>query len=272
MTIKVASRFTGSCLNSLDVVVISLRNELDRRKNMSVQLSGLGINYAFLDAVDGRGLGSPPVEYDSEKRRRHYGYDLSPGEIGCFLSHKLVWRHCLEYQKSVLVLEDDIIFDSDFRKSLDLISCLDTSYEMLRLSGLTNRDNARVILTNLGRWNFVEELKDPGGSGAYILTPEGALKLFSSSATFSEPVDNFLENRRLHGLKIRSLVPYPVQQNVFPSTIQDRFARPKSLKHRLRRLLFRSLQDTCKLIWAFNRKRELKEELRRNFTSQVAKK
>lgn len=46
--------------------------------------------------------------------------DLTPGLQACSLSHLLLWKHCLDEHpdEDVLILEDDVVFHTDFMKHL----------------------------------------------------------------------------------------------------------------------------------------------------------
>lgn len=236
-------------LDKFCVVVISLRDALLRRDSMSEQLKHLAIDFEFFDAVDGRAIKSLPYEYDSRSRLRNYGYDLSLGEIGCFLSHRTVWQRCQTTGIPHLIMEDDIKLTDNFKEALDTISRI-KRFDLLRLSGLTERVKSQIHIERIGPWSVVEELKDPGGSGAYVLFPSGAKKLLAHSERFHEPLDNFLEKRWLTSLDSLALRPYPVIQNVFPSMIHDRVGSSKGFIHRIRRLFFRSAADLRRLVWA----------------------
>lgn len=237
-------------LDGFRVVVISLRDALLRRDSISEQLKRFSIGFEFFDAVDGRAINSFPCEYDSGSRIRVYGYDLSLGEIGCFLSHRNLWRRCQETKTPHLIMEDDIELGDNFQEAFDAISRIRKPFELLRLSGLTERVKSQILIERIGPWSVVEELKDPGGSGAYLLFPSGARKLLAESSRFHEPIDNFLERRWLTRLDSLALRPYPVIQNVFPSMIYDRLGTSKGFRHRIRRLFFRSALDLRRLLWA----------------------
>lgn len=47
---------------------------------------------------------------------------LTKGEVGCFLSHFNIWKKVVELQQQqVLVLEDDVRFQPDFKSHLSII-------------------------------------------------------------------------------------------------------------------------------------------------------
>ena len=80
------------------IIVISLKNST-RRENIAKRLSGLGLNFTFFDATDGKKLPASVLEsVDYDFYPKHY---LSPkpltlGEIGCAISHIKVYEHMVE--------------------------------------------------------------------------------------------------------------------------------------------------------------------------------
>ena len=240
-------------LNNIHFLVISLTDAFDRRAQVEKQFESLGYPFSYLDAVDGRKFDRLPDRYAADARQLRYGYDLSDGEIACFLSHRRAWEYCLTNQINVVIFEDDVVIDKSLLGLLGQISTLKVAFDCLRLSGLTERSISRIKIANLEYWQLVEEMQDPGGAGAYLLKPAGAMKLLDASTKFYEPVDNFIENRARNKLNLISLVPYPVKQNTLPSTIVDRVGFEKSKRHRLRRLFFRTVSDVKRTFWAIGR-------------------
>lgn len=106
----------------MHIFVISLPDAVDRRHAISTQLKGLGIQFSFFDAVDGRnGL---PENYhsmvDKNRMQRRVGRMVSDGEIACALSHALLYKHiCDNAIKHSVILEDDAICNGDFKAVLD---------------------------------------------------------------------------------------------------------------------------------------------------------
>jgi len=169
------------------------------------------------------------------------------------LSHQKAWKYCFEKQINVAVFEDDVLIERQILDVLKGIDQLDIEFDCLRLAGLTERPASRIPIIKVGGYSIVEELRDPGGAGAYLLKPSGAKKLLNASKRFYEPVDNFMENRLKNELILLALVPYPVKQNTLPSTIVDRLGFEKSKRHRIRRLAFRTLSDMKRIFWAVGR-------------------
>ncbi|XP_028515953.1 probable inactive glycosyltransferase 25 family member 3 [Exaiptasia diaphana] len=108
-----------------EIYVINLKRRPLRRKRMVASLAELGIKAKFIDAVDGKTLTNRQIKEMGIKMLP--GYEdpyshrpLNMGEIGCFLSHYLIWEEMINNGlKNVLVLEDDIRFQPNFRKKLE---------------------------------------------------------------------------------------------------------------------------------------------------------
>lgn len=109
----------------MKIFVINLASSPDRLSFVDNQLKGIGLDYERIDAVDGRLLNRKEMRsnvacvhcYCASKR------NLTPGEIGCSLSHI---KACREIIKDNLlyacVLEDDVVIDGPkFRKVLGYI-------------------------------------------------------------------------------------------------------------------------------------------------------
>jgi glycosyl transferase, family 25 len=78
---------------------------------MEAQLQHIGLEHRFPAAVDGREMTSEDRDalVDEEAVARHPDW-LTPGQIGCALSHLQVYREIIDEDQGVaLVLEDDVI-------------------------------------------------------------------------------------------------------------------------------------------------------------------
>jgi glycosyl transferase family 25 len=205
---------------NIHAVVISLTRAKERRQTAETQLSS-SVSWEFIDAIDGRKMQFDPIEYNRKRAQRLMGWTLSDGEIGCFLSHREAWRKCLLKNQIILVLEDD------FRIKLDLLRAIDFAIEnisiwdILRLQGLFEHGNKQTIKQN-GEFDIVQNDKNPFGSAAYLIKPETAKILLKFSERFYEPVDDYLENYEMHGLRVHAIKPYPIDITNLASTIDDR--------------------------------------------------
>ncbi|WP_017006488.1 glycosyltransferase family 25 protein, partial [Enterovibrio norvegicus] len=118
------------------VLVISLLRSQDRRLYIQNQLDSKGIDFEFLDAVDG--YASPPhfllEDYDYFKRLwMTSGKMPSKGELGCYGSHYLAWAKCIALNEPVIVIEDDIELIDNPSEILSLVNEKIGQYGFLRL-------------------------------------------------------------------------------------------------------------------------------------------
>ncbi|EDO43389.1 predicted protein [Nematostella vectensis] len=107
-----------------EIYMINLKRRPLRRRRMMASLAELGIQAKPVDAVDGKALTDAEVKALGIKMLPGY-YDpygkrpLTMGEIGCFLSHYKIWKEMIEKGlERVLILEDDVRFEPDFRRKL----------------------------------------------------------------------------------------------------------------------------------------------------------
>ena len=195
---------------ALPVQVISLRRSQDRRAAFAQRNGETGLDFVFVDGVDG------VQQWDAiSKSRRvlkawHSGW--SKGAIGSGLSHCLMWRRCLQLNRPICVLEDDVLVASDWRQRCSEV--LDQAPEgtdflllgwnldsVLRaevFSGVAcislfepafpSPQQIRTLLDQQSRRRVVRLEKALGLPG-YVVTPRGAQKLLHGLPRFeTEPL------------------------------------------------------------------------------------
>ncbi|MGN8519966.1 glycosyltransferase family 25 protein [Helicobacter pylori] len=59
--------------------------------------------------------------------------ELLPREFGCYLSHYLLWKECVKTDQPVVILEDDVVLESNFMQALE--DCLNSPFDFVRLYG-----------------------------------------------------------------------------------------------------------------------------------------
>jgi GR25 family glycosyltransferase involved in LPS biosynthesis len=86
-----------------------------------------------------------------------------PGVVGCFLSHYLLWKKCIEINETIAIFEDDVLFLKPPPLNLNF-------NDVLKLDKL---DQGKKYIC--GDWWE--------GAHSYILTPSGAKKLVNWANT-----------------------------------------------------------------------------------------
>jgi len=131
-------------------------------------------NVELFEGIDGRKV---PFTHKIDHRYPKAVSELErPGVRGCFMSHYLLWKKCLELNETIGIFESDIIF----YKSPPLLT---KEYDLVKLDGFK-----RAKPASTGNWHK--------GAHAYILHPSGAKKMVDWTDTWgASPADFMLGNK-----------------------------------------------------------------------------
>ena len=112
--------------------VINLDSRKDRLKLIDKDLKKIKLEYERFPACNGK-----KIDIYSDDINKYFDKNnkLSPGQIGCSLSHIKIWEKAIKNNnKYTLVLEDDAIIPSNFWKKINnLLSELPTNYNIILL-------------------------------------------------------------------------------------------------------------------------------------------
>ena len=212
------------------ILVISLPGSTERQERVRAQLSKTQFSWEFLEAVRGAALASPPKEYQPKKVRRLLGFELTPNEIGCFLSHKKAWQRCVAANRPTLIFEDDFQLMPHFENVISYLMAHPERWSAVRLQGLFLVD--QELLEDLGKFRIVRNQGDAVGATAYMINSEIAKRLLQASQDLYEPLDHFLEHQSKHGIEFAAIDPYPVDITGAKTTIADRPGRAPIVGYR----------------------------------------
>ena len=221
----------------LPTFVISLPEATDRRTRLTKIFEDLGLEFEFIDAVDGRQfdvLNHP--NYAPSQRLRYFGKHITGGEIGCLLSHKNIYQKMInENINRALIFEDDVIIHDGFLKTLREIQTISVPFDMIRF--LSSPKLERLNLRNVykfknGRY-LVRHTGMPGGAHATLITLNGAKKLIKHLDKTPFPIDALMGRNWLTGINWYTVRPGLVAQDRdIESMIGDdiRFDNKKDIK------------------------------------------
>lgn len=177
-----------------NVLGIAQPTETERRQHLDDMLSALGMRYELVKT-------SPPVHrnrwqevgFNHQKSLSMLGRDLSPGEIGCFLSHRNAWIAAAESDKPSLILEGDARLDPDSRRVTETLAARPHKWELAMLyyskcvpsAWFQQRLDDDFILAKFAN-------RRAYCLAAYMVTPAGARKLVDLSEQFYLPADDFV--------------------------------------------------------------------------------
>lgn len=185
------------------IYVISLNTRTDRRehiKNEFSKLTGLNNRYSFFDAIYGK-ESKYMLEYAKKRNIIKESNNMNLGQIGCILSHYLLWERCyLEIHSTnenewILVFEDDVEFHPDFtnEKFDEYLKNLPDDAEFFKLCYLGV--NGFCAIENNPHWYSF--------SGAVYSTMAYAVKrkyLKNLLKTYENPLDWYVFDKHAYGM------------------------------------------------------------------------
>lgn len=232
-----------------EIRVISLKDQYQRRMKMKCLL-GDSVSWSFFDAISGDSVSKFSHLYDQKKRIQFLGYDLRPNEIACFISHREVWKQCIESKKIMLVLEDDAnLIHNDWKFDevipvLNRLCDIETSELFVRI-GNGHFSDEKSFFADLGKgFKLTRFCTDPQCALGYILSPQVAEILYNNSEAFYVAVDNYMWRGWQHGCRLLDVFPNiissPEEDN--PSTIGERSKPKLNIYKKLIREYFRAIE------------------------------
>lgn len=173
-------------------VFINLDRATERRRFMEEQAQRLGIELARRPAVKADDIAQAEAEALNDRWER----PLTGAELGCFLSHRTIWRDVAAGRDPVLVLEDDVMLSKRLAGVLPHLATLG-GIDFLNLESFDRRRFVASVPRPVpGGTAVLRVHRDKSGSAAYLLWPAGARKLLRRAERGAAPVDAFL-----HGLR-----------------------------------------------------------------------
>lgn len=239
----------------MKIHVISLVTSKERREKIYRELTRLGLDFTYFDAISGEL--SDINEYDNTRRMWEKGHALTRGEQGCFASHKALWNECASAHEPFLIMEDDVVLSDSFPELISNLKVLVNKFGYIRLG----RGTCNALL-GIGSWlniddiddgkSIVKYMKGTSGSYAYMLSPSAALKFISASKYWSWPVDDFMSKEYLHRVDNYGIEPslaWPIESD---SDIGDRIKpATRSLISRIRKEYYRAKDKLANNIYNY---------------------
>lgn len=186
---------------------------LERSTVRKQYMEDLLLPYSFLDvefvkAVDGRLLSDEERDsrFDYSGSMKVYGRTLNAGEVGCALSHRLVYEKVLSGKEPyALVLEDDIAIQRD----LNLLP-LD------KIDKIMNSSRPRAFMLS-GDYSFYRQrpvirIYSAVGAYAYIINKAAAKRILSINPPCCVADDWMFYKRK--GLRLFAVYPYMIDANL----------------------------------------------------------
>lgn len=211
------------------IFVINLAESKERWLDSQKQLAGF--EFERVQAVDGAKLDMSELykHFDQRLNRQQYHKILTPGEIGCYLSHRKVWQRIVDENLDFgIVLEDDFINRTDIKVLINDIAQINCPWHCIKLAEYPIKRKA-VFSQKIGNANLVTYNKVPARTCAQVISLTGAKHLLAMSEKFGRPVDIDIQHWWEGGLQVFGLQPYPFEINQsMDSDIENKGERKKS--------------------------------------------
>lgn len=201
--------------DSINIFVISLTKEIDRREAIAEQLRKFSLEFRFFDAVDGKSLTREQLSvcYDRRGSLLRQARPLTPSEIGCSLSHIEVYRIIEEENLDwALIIEDDSLLSENF---LEYMEC---AREFVR-----NRKDSVVLISECEKFiessEFalreisVHEIIKAYYTSTYVITNDAARKLSRYLFPVRDVADCWIRLKKFGVIHVYCLNPNGASQN-----------------------------------------------------------
>lgn len=207
------------------VFCISLARATDRRATMQKRLDALGASYEFADGVDGETLDMSDYRHRffPGKFRRIRGRVMSPGEIGCYLSHHNLWRRMIaESIDCALILEDDAKWHGDLPDVIARALALEWHWDVITLSAPQRILPGRVVCAIGDERKLVRYKWRATNTLGYLIRLSGAAKLFGHCWDIRAPIDWLMPEWWLNNAAFYGVRPCPIAADGAESFITGR--------------------------------------------------
>ena len=197
--------------------IINLDRSPHRWENVKDQIERFCLSVERIPAVDGKILSNNDIHAVSYPPYNPYYYiQLTPGEIGCFQSHRKCWQKLVDSDENwALIMEDDFFVYDEAIKFIKDEKWIPKGVNFIKLtSSISGKIKIRknpLFLEN--GYQLIEQLDpEPISTIAYLISREAAK--FACQITekqFIAPVDVFFYNLNLpfaRQFKIWQLSPF----------------------------------------------------------------
>ena len=214
------------------VYVISLARSQERRASIRHRLDTLSVAYEIVDAVDGSTLDLSQYadRLRLDKYRIKFGNALSPGEVGCFLSHYGLWERMIaEKSEIALILEDDAVWDDDFTDVIMRLSAIEWQWDLVLLSAGENISVDRVLCSVGDNRQLTRHKRRVWTTAAYLIHLSAAEKLLLHCWEIRACIDALYAEYWKNDVSFYFVDPPPARQSGAETSIAGKTSPPRNL-------------------------------------------
>ncbi|MEM7596343.1 MAG: glycosyltransferase family 25 protein [Pseudomonadota bacterium] len=210
--------------------VLHLTRARARKENAHELLMTCGLPGEIWEAVDGKALSNSDIAAPLKGPgfEPDYPFDLSAGEVGCFLSHRQIWAEIVRRDLAyALVLEDDVKIDPMVFGVAQVLA--ERNIDRVGYIQFQNKSPGRPRVIDLeGAAMLTQPEVTPLRCSAQLISGWVAKQLLDMTASFDRPVDTFVQSHWHTGLRPGVIFPSGIEtisDQLDGSTIQTETGR-----------------------------------------------
>lgn len=230
----------------MKIFIINLERSVDRKEHMLKEIEKLKgdkdfqkYEFIFFKAIE------PGTKEFIEFKNMYFspytcymfhGRVINDNEVACYASHFSLWQKCKELNEPIIVLEDDIIIESNFFSALKDIQ--DSKFDFVRLC-YSNRGRDKFV-KQIGNSHFYYTTKNVSSTQGYYITPLAARAFCACKC--EEPVDIFMEFTSKHKVDNIIYKPFCIRSSElnYESTIRKNINQNVPRIYKILRPFYRS--------------------------------
>jgi glycosyl transferase family 25 len=229
----------------IEAFIIHLARATARRPQVERLLEACPVPARVLDAVDGRAMSEAEIDAVYSRKSMHaphYPFEMTVGEIGCFLSHRKAWQAIVDSGLDAgLVIEDDVGIDADV-----FANALAFAREHVAVHGIVQFQVRQIakpgsFIASTDAVALARPVIIPLRASCTLYSRSAAMQLLAQTKRFDRPIDGHVQLHWVTRLRPLIAIPSGVRDrgaDIGGTTIQ---ARNVPLLKRLRRELLRPL-------------------------------
>ncbi len=230
---------------NLPILLINLPESKGRLERAQQEFAKLGLLYERVEAANGRTMSKADLEEVALWDRSAFYKPLSPGEVGCYLSHiSAVERIVNEQWPFALVLEDDFRLEPNFNEVVSLVlRDAPTGLHLIKLQGTVR--GGEVVASLSGGRQIMRHRSIPSQTVAQLWSLAGAKVFLEIARPLRRPVDVQLKHWWEGDLNILYVnPPIVIDGDSIGATSTIGARKPKGILNWLRRFRYK-LTFTC---------------------------
>jgi glycosyl transferase, family 25 len=230
----------------IEAFVIHLARAEARKPQVARIIAALPVKATVVDAVDGQKLNKDELDavYSPRLHKPYFPFEISKGEIACFLSHRKAWQMIVDSALDAgLVIEDDVeidpvVFGAALNLTKNLVGRCCYAQFQVRMLPITGR----VICESYAIKVFTPRII-PLRATFQLIDRDAAIRLLAATERFDRPVDGVTQMRWLTKVPVSVVIPSGVRElsdDLGGSTVQ-KVKKPLSyrMRHEFWRVIYR---------------------------------